>query len=148
MNCRIRQRFRGLFFPLFWFIDSPFSWFSLCFPNFDIVVANYTDDRSLEVGSDTSELVLCYGNVSTRIGNVFMVPRILSSSSLFCGTHYNTSFELESDWRTAWNLKKWKFFAKETYTTSCLRKMTTNDFQMPSLFKKMVFWQGFSLAAN
>ena len=76
--------FRGLPFPLFWLIDLPFSWFSLgslclfCISfriNFNIVVVNYTDDGSLELGSVWTCLIIwkCLNGTMTLILVVFIL---------------------------------------------------------------------------
>ena len=56
--------------------------------NFDIVVVNYTDDGFLELGSETSGLVLYRGNVLIgKVNNGTMTP----SRRLYSAIHYMES---------------------------------------------------------
>ena len=59
------RRFGSLIYPLVGFPRFPMLILFIIYfrINFDIVVVNYTNDRSLELGSEMSGLVLHYGKV-------------------------------------------------------------------------------------
>ena len=80
--------------------------FIIYFPiNLDIVVVNYTDDGSLELESETSELVLYHGNVLIIIWKCLKCKgqqwnhdsfsrRLYYAIVFFCGELYTQTWDI------------------------------------------------------